>query len=189
MIWIKYRFGVLFFMISVVSCTCFGQKVTINEDKFPDDWIGNWAGELEIFDKTGLKQSLEMRLNIHSKDSLNQYEWSIIYGPDEEKGLRAYELHPKDPENGVWAIDERNGIIIECFLLSNKLFSSYNVAERNFLVSYEKQGDQLIFEISFGPEVNVSSTGGKKMGEEEIPEVKAFKIGGLQRAVLKKVSN
>jgi len=130
----KYRSAVLFFCFCFYSFTCFGQKVAINTENFPGSWVGNWSGELEIFDKEGLKQSLNMELLIHPKDSSGKYDWTIIYGEDREKGKRGYELHPKDPENGVWIIDERNGILLECYLLNNKLFSSYNVAERNFLV-------------------------------------------------------
>jgi len=184
--WIKYRSVSLFFIICTVSFTCLGQKVTNNADNFPTDWIGNWSGKLEIFNSEGLQQSLNMQLLIQPIANSRDYEWSIIYGDDHDKGLRAYELQPRKTENGVWAIDEKNGIVLECFLVGNKLFSSYNVMERNFLVSYEKKGDELIFEITFGPESPISTTGDLKIDEqEEIPEVKAYEIAGRQKAILK----
>lgn len=186
MICIKYRLFTMFFIISLLSFTSSGQNVTNSEVNFPKDWVGNWSGKLEIIDVKGLKQSLNMELHIQPIDGFDHYEWSIIYGDDREKGLKGYELHAKNPQKGIWAIDEKNGIILDCYLLGNKLFSSYNVLERNFLVTYEKRENELLFEISFGPESPIAVTGSGKIGEEDIPEVKAYEISGMQRAILTK---
>jgi hypothetical protein len=126
-------------------------------------------------------------LHILPLDSAGRYSWTIIYGEDKEAGRRSYELAPIDPEKGFYAIDEKNSIVLESYLLGGKLFSSFEVMGNHILSSYEKRGEELLFEIISGRMDPVSVTGGQEGDESGIPPVKAFPVIVTQRAALKRV--
>ncbi len=154
------------------------------ENNFPLDWVGNWVGTLEITNVKGIAQRVPMELIIEKTDSNQRFRWAIIYGEDKKAGLRNYYLDIIDPKKGHYAVDEGNGIRLESYLLGNKLIASYVVEGNAMTVSEEKNGDQIVFEIIFWKDKPVSETGGKKVGEEDIPVVKTFPVVVHQRAIL-----
>lgn len=154
--------------------------------EFPESWLGNWIGELEIYKSNKVVQIIPMELELLAVDSMDNFVWAIIYGEDREAGRRAYELETLDAEKGLYLVDEKNTIKLEAYLFDNKLMSWYDVMGNKILSIQEKRGDEMIFEIVFGSSEPVSTTGGKAFQGEEIPIVKTFPIGGYQRALLRK---
>ena len=157
-----------------------------DEVLFPASWVGIWKGQLEIYGGTGLKQSLPMELHVRPQDSTDHYDWWIIYGEDKEAGKRAYELVPKDKANGVWVVDEKNSIKLECYYYHDKLSSWYDVKGSLILVTNEVRGDEMIFEVIAGSLAPVSITGNAKHEGEDIPEVRTYPVNVLQRAKLRR---
>lgn len=151
---------------------------------FPQSWLGNWTGDLEIFKDNQLVQTIPMELEMLEIDTSENYIWAIIYGADKETGRRAYELEIVDASKGQYRVDEKNTIQLETYLFGDKLMSWYDVMGNQILSIYEKKGDQMIFEIIFGNTEPVSITGDQKFQGEDIPAVRTFPIGGYQRAVL-----
>lgn len=151
---------------------------------FPVDWQGIWKGELKIYAGDGLKQAIPMELHIQAKDSIDHYNWWIIYGEDKETGKRAYELKAVDKSKGVWMVDEKNTIAMECYFLHNKLWSRYDVMGNLITVTNEVKDNEMIFEVISGSLEPVSITGNQQHEGEDIPEVKTFPIRVMQRAVL-----
>ncbi len=156
-------------------------------ETFPQSWLGEYAGTLVISKAQGIIQEIPMRLNIKPTDSANTVTWNIIYGPDSLKGLRGYVLRTVDSKKGLYILDEKNSIAIESYLIGNKLFNNYAVEGNALITTTEKVGDSLIFEIIFGKETPVSTTGGEKVKEENIPLVKSFPVLLNQKAILKKL--
>ena len=154
---------------------------------FPQSWLGEYAGTLVISKAQGVIQEIPMRLNIKPTDSANTVTWNIIYGLDSLKGLRGYVLRTVDSKKGLYILDEKNSIAIESYLIGNKLFNNYAVEGNALLTTTEKVGDSLIFEIIFGKETPVSTTGGEKVKEENIPLVKSYPVLLNQKAILKKL--
>ena len=154
---------------------------------FPQSWLGEYAGTLVISKAQGVIQEIPMRLNIKPTDSANTVTWNIIYGLDSLKGLRGYVLRTVDSKKGLYILDEKNSIAIESYLIGNKLFNNYSVEGNALLTTTEKVGDSLIFEIIFGKETPVSTTGGEKVKEENIPLVKSYPVLLNQKAILKKL--
>jgi len=157
------------------------------KDQFPEDWIGLWQGELNIYKPNGDIQTIPMELEIAAMDSSNNFIWALIYGEDKIAGRRSYELETIDPLKGHYAIDEKNTIKLDCYLFQNKLFSRFQVMDNWLLATYEKEGENLIFEIISGNSQAVNITGNQKHNGEDIPEVKAFPIIVSQQAVLKRI--
>ncbi len=160
--------------------------LTVDTNTFPNSWLGNWEGDLNIFKDNKIVQTIPMELEMLEIDTSNNFIWAIIYGEDKIKGRRAYELEILNAEKGQYRVDENNSIKLETYLFQNKLLSWYEVAGSKILCIYEKQGDQMIFEIIFGSAEPVSITGDQKVDGEDIPAVRTFPIGGYQRAVLTK---
>ncbi len=151
---------------------------------FPESWLGNWVGELNIYKENKLVQTLPMELEMLEIDSSNNYVWAIIYGEDKVAGRRSYELEIVDAEKGIYRIDEKNSIKLESYLFGNKLYSQFSVMGSQLLCTYEKVADKMIFEIISGSVEPISITGKEIVEGEEIPEVKTFPINVMQKAIL-----
>ncbi len=153
---------------------------------FPASWTGTWSGDLLICNASGIKQTVSMEVTIRPVPNSANYDWITVYNKDTLAGKRPYTLLTKDAEAGHYAIDENNNIVLDAFLLGGKLFNSFEVQGQLLLCTYEMQGQSLVFEVVAGPAEPIATSGGGKSGEEEIPEVRSFKVGVLQRAILKK---
>lgn len=152
---------------------------------FPAAWEGNWRGELEIFNASGRIQSIPMWLEIHKIDTsaAGRYTFGLVYG-SKEQDWRPYELVPLAPDQGLWQVDEKNSIVMESYLYGPKLLCWFTVQGSRVFCTYEKRGDELLFEVYSGKELPVSTTGNTTQGTEAIPEVKTFPFAVFQRAVL-----
>lgn len=146
-------------------------------------FIGHWEGELQWF-QTGKKdpQKAKMQLIIQPADTLGQYTWQIVYGEKSEDN-RPYLLKPVDTSNGHWAIDERNGIIIDQYWTGNRFTSMFTVQNSTILDSYWIDGDKLIAEFyATGTKPNTTSGA----GTEDSPTVNSYAVKSYQKAVLKR---
>lgn len=155
------------------------------KDSFPLSWFGTWAGTLEITSAKGV-QRVPMELGISPTEKDGIYNWAIIYGEDRKAGLRAYQLRTLNAAKGLYQVDEQNSIKIESYLLGNKLFCAYTVEGNAMVVTEEKRGDEIWFEIIFWKEKPISETGGEQVNGEAIPKVRAFPVVVSQRAILKR---
>ncbi len=190
-----FNLFILFFLIS--ACTAASKSNTakttpipplsraIAKDSFPFSWFGTWVGTLEITSARG-SQRVPMELNIAPTDSVGVYDWAIIYGEDRKKGLRAYQLRTLNAAKGLYQVDERNSIKMESYLLKDKLFCAYTVEGNSMVVTEEKRGDEIWFEIIFWKEKPISETGGEQIKGEAIPKVRTFPVVVSQRAILKR---
>ncbi len=155
---------------------------------FPASWAGTWAGKLELFGEKGLVDTVNMQLEIHPIDTstTGRYTWGMVYG-SKDKDWRPYELVPVAPEKGRWKVDEKNSISMESYLYGPKFLCWFVVQNNRILCTYEKtDANTLVFEVVAGKEAAVSTTGNTKQGEEDIPEVKTYPMGGFQRAILRR---
>ncbi|MEQ1744859.1 MAG: hypothetical protein ABMA02_05510 [Saprospiraceae bacterium] len=154
---------------------------------FPASWAGTWHGTLDIFSAVGKKQSVPMWVEIQPIDTstTGRYTFGLVYG-SKQQDWRPYELVPVQPTTGLWKVDEKNGIVMESYLYGPKLLCWFTVQVNRVLCTYEKRGDEMIFEVCSGMEAPVSITGNGTHNGETIPEVKTFPFSVFQRAVLKK---
>ncbi|TNE54672.1 MAG: hypothetical protein EP344_14035 [Bacteroidetes bacterium] len=152
---------------------------------FPASWTGDWHGTLDIFNARGKVQSVPMWIEIHPIDTstTGRYTFGLVYGSKTED-YRPYELVPVEPEKGLWRVDEKNSIVMESYQYGPKLLCWFTVQGSRVLCTYEKRGDDMLFEVYSGAEKPVSTTGNTQQGEEEIPEVQTFPFNVFQRAVL-----
>ncbi len=125
---LSFFYGILFTMLPAVEA----------QPGFPEGWLGEWAGELEIFRAAEKVQSVPMLLTIQPLGEGERISWSTLYHPEKSKLEKSYHLLAVDSSQGYYLLDERNSIRLETYLLGKqKLVSWYAAGESLLLASYE----------------------------------------------------
>jgi len=189
----------LIFLFSVlVFISCFSKKNITPSDQstdfqsskapftFPDDWLGYWEGELTINNTTGTLQKIPMALDQALTDSSGVYTWAIIYGEDTIKGRRDYLLRTVDATKGHYITDERNGILLDAYLIDNELISVFEVMGNQLITKNKREKDNLIFEILMYKSTVANITGDTIINNDTIPPVSSYIPVVTQKAVLSK---
>lgn len=173
----KYVF--LFVCCLAGSISLFAQK-----QDFPKAWEGIWKGELQIMNVKGVQMQLPMELHILPIDS-SKWTWKIVYAPkDKPRDERNYELIVKDKAKGHYAVDEKDGIILDAFYINGNLYSEFAVQGTEILSIDRLEGKNLVVEMIVKPSKEIAVTGGTS---EEVPPVSSYQISSQHKAVLKKV--
>lgn len=146
------------------------------EQTFPDSWVGTWRGKLNIVGGSYDGQVVDMSLQIAPLPDTPRYTWTIRYG---EEPARQYELLPVDAAQGHWVVDEKNGILIDSYLMDGVFLSQFDVYTNRVTARYEeKDGDLEVEMHTFSREpVRRSGPDG---------DVAAFDLRSLHRARLKR---
>jgi len=69
-----------FFLMSIlcaISNVAKAQKTMLPDsltEVFPASWVGEWKGEVKIYNAKGVKQEVPMQLHVRPLDSLNHYD-------------------------------------------------------------------------------------------------------------------
>lgn len=170
----KVRELILLF-IFILSFNAFSQQ------KFPESWLGNWKGDLEIYTPDGsVKQSIPMEIHISKLSSEKKWQWKIVYNTTD---IRNYELVEVDAAKGRYYIDEKNNILIDVTVFGNKTFSCFEVQNFTIFDTHTLINDTIIFELNTSQSKDTRISGD---GTEEIPTVRSFPQIGYQKAILKK---
>ncbi|MGV6846427.1 MAG: hypothetical protein ACWA42_09920 [Lutibacter sp.] len=172
----------IFFTIVLLGIQIF----TYGQQKFPDDYVGKYRGELHILDVNSTKMKVDMQLEIAKKnDSI--FTWIISYLFNGKKDVRNYELTLKNKKYGHYIIDEKNSILIDAYFKHPILTSVFKVKNSNIVSSYKFKKDTIVFDIiSFNTEKPFIS-GNTNQNKEEIPQVESFLVNGRQEAILSKI--
>ena len=68
----------------------YDDAIIISNNTFPHDWMGYWEGQLDIYNSSGLKQSLDMALDLDTITGDNMLKWTLIYDLQGNKDSREY---------------------------------------------------------------------------------------------------
>jgi hypothetical protein len=156
----------------------FGQES--ENESFPENYFGIYKGELQIYGGNATR-NFPMEFHFLPSDSTGIYKYMLVYGSGDTTEYRKYALIEKDKENGIYLLDELNGIQLDCRIVDNKMYFLFQVKDSllTTFVTFEK--DHLYFEIIATDVKNKNSTGGQ---DEETPEVFSYPIGVVQKATL-----
>jgi hypothetical protein len=164
-------------------CYLLFQPITMSvQHELPEPFTGHWKGQLHIFSEGKLVDSIPMSLVILPEDSL--YTYVLTYNAERKNAdRREYQLLHQ--EGNHFLLDEKNGIFIDTYLVDNCLMSHFEVMKSRIATRICLDEDNLNFEIiGFGADGKVS--GGTTVDEQDIPEVIAYPVGQVTRAVLRK---
>lgn len=148
-------------------------------------WHGFWKGESEVAQPNGTTGSAPTSLEIEPIDDAS-WAWRIIYGEGEGVPVRDYVLRVADAEQGLFTVDERNGIEIDMRLVGRGLYGRFVVGEADIHVSYELSEDGEAIEmtlVTYRVPADMRETG----GEGGMPVVTTVLPIGVQRGVLERV--
>lgn len=173
----------LSFLWMVLSFSCQKKNVPTSQPMvFPKDYVGEWAGELEIMKegKTIQRVPMEWRLGPLTDSA---HAWTLIYGP-EQKDMRKYTLRITDPNSGRFDIDENNGIVLPLQKFGQRLISWFEVQGPTLFIVYELKENEVIFTVDVKSGATPMITGDTIIGTDTIPEVKGFPLLLSQKARL-----
>ena len=149
---------------------------------FPNNYLGTWKGNLKM-EPSGMEIPMTLQLGPElTKDSI--YKYVITYISPAKNDVREYELHVKDKKQGLFYIDEKNGIILEEKLLGNKLTSIFSVSGSFLQITLELLNDEIVFEVYSWPSQVAKNTVSKEEGETYM--VDSYRLNAYQKAILKK---
>ena len=174
------------FSIIMFCCGCNAQTMeTVIEknikSQFPKAWIGSYQGELSIYDTDSVKMQVQMGLDI-KKLTDSTYTWIISYQIPEKKDIRAYELQIVNAKEGLYQIDEKNGIVLSANYFRGTLVSRFGVGKNLLDILYIKNGQDIHFQVIAGPR----SAEKQEIPEDETLEIFGYEVINYQNAVLQK---
>ena len=156
------------------------QAQTVSE--FPKTWIGHWEGELNWYAGSNAPKKVKMQLKIQPADTIGHYTWQLIYG-DQAEDNRPYILKPIDAGKGHWVIDERNGIVLDQFLIGQVFSGAFTVMGSTIVNNYQLEKDRLLVEFYSLPAKPIRQSG---EGTQESPTVDSYAVRSYQKAILKR---
>lgn len=144
-------------------------------DSFPATWVGRWEGRCKI------PTTLVMGLRIAPIAGTTKHTWEVTYKQDgTPPQVRAYELLTVDAARGHYAVDEKNGIVIDSYFTHDILRSLFSVSSRVIAFRYALEGGKIHAE---GPAYGVRPTRVTRAGSFEVA---AFPLEGDQLCVLER---
>lgn len=153
---------------------------------FPRMSLGSWSGDLEIFNSKGKLMSVPMTLEITTTELDSIFGWTIIYGEGDEVDKREYQLRLLDSDTKHYVVDEKNGILLDAYLLDETLVSTFKVEGNILTCTYALEDDHIIFSIYSYPEQVVRTSGDIVHDGTQIPMVYSYQTQIYQKAILRK---
>ncbi len=183
-------------MIALISMSsCIAQKKVKerdgkhSEDKkfpteyaFPKEYVGTYAGNLNVSDASGVLQNVPMELTIKPTEDPKKYDYILSYIVSKQKDERKYTLVVVDPEKGIYDLDENNGIVLRANYMRQTLFSTFEINNKilNSRVEFRNDG-RVFFSITVTEKANARKTGDKNTS------VVSYHTTVIQKAALRKV--
>jgi hypothetical protein len=151
---------------------------------FPEDFVGNWKGQLQWLVNGKPAQTFAMQLIIQPADSAMTYTWQIIYG-ENGKDNRPYLLKPVDTAKGHWVVDERDGIMLDSYIHGSSFHGAFTVQGNTIVDNYTLENRNEMRVEFFSIKLGDKKTSGK--GTEDVPSVDSYKISSYQTGTLIRV--
>jgi hypothetical protein len=160
----------------------FEDKTFPTEYAFPKEYIGTYAGNLNVADASGVLQNVPMELIIAPTEDPKKYSYTLAYIISKKRDERKYTLITVDQEKGLFDLDENNGILLRANYMRQTLFSTFEVNNRILNSSVEFKNDgRVFFTIIVTEKANP-----RKTGNEKTP-VTSYNAIVIQKAALRKV--
>ncbi|WP_420570701.1 hypothetical protein [Kordia sp.] len=187
----------LVFLIALICMSsCIAQKKQVKERSgknaenkkfpteyaFPKEYVGTYAGNLNIADASGVLQNVPMELVIAPTEDPKKFSYTMSYLVSNKKDKRKYTLIVVDPAKGLYDLDENNGVVLRANYIRQTLFSTFEVNNRILNSSVEFKNDgRILFNIIVTEKVDSRQTGGEKLA------VTSYTTAVIQKAALRKV--
>lgn len=150
---------------------------------FPEDYIGQWEGDLEIYSGNKMIMEVKMSLLIDETTQKDTFLYNLVYqGAGQEPDIRNYLLIVEDRELGKYMIDEQNTVVLPMQMFGKKLVSSFVVEGSIVHFIYNLLDDAILVEVLSGPYDQATFTG-EELG---VPQVGILNNQIFQTGLLKR---
>lgn len=150
----------------------------------PEHWHGTWSGQFTVHAPDGKSFERSMELEIAPIKDSKSLKWRIVSEFKGKKTVRDYELVPHGEKAGHFAIDEKNGIVIDARLIGNALYSYFKDNDMLTTVKYERRGASLFMEMA---SVITKDPRVSEIKSDDIT-IHSYQLGSVQVGELKKKS-
>lgn len=159
----------------LLSCVIFSAP-TFAQKSFPEQCLGEWEGIMYIYSQGSLVDSVATSFNVARTEDPHTFTWVTSYHSPTQPMVKDYKLKLLDAEKKLYAVDEGGGIALHSYLFNNKLYSVFETQGILLTSSYELIGDDLIFEVTSGTNLEPGKA------------VMNYSVRNLQRVVFRKRS-
>jgi hypothetical protein len=154
--------------------------------RFPEDWTGHWSGTLSMHGARPSAGEVRMELVIGPAVAADRLAWTIVYDGAAGRQVRAYQLLTRDGAAGSYAIDERNGIVLEARLHGGALYSWFSIGGAHVTVREQlvrdADGERIEVEMVTAADRDTLTTGTNG-------EVRSLVPVSVQRASLRRMAS
>ena len=148
--------------------------------QFPQDFFGIYKGDLDIHGPKG-KMTIQMEFHLNKTDSVGKYQYMIVYIFEGKRQERQYNLIEKDAANGIYIVDENNGILLDAKVVDNVLYSMFEVQGSLITTTERFHTDYMDFEITA---VNTSKKTESGTEGDDAIKVTSYPVLTVQKAKL-----
>lgn len=147
---------------------------SFSQQRFGDRCTGTWQGEMYIYNKGKLVDSVTVQLTVAPIND-TAWTWKTDYLSAKMPMTKDYKLL-YDQQN-IYLTDEGDGVVLTNYHFANKLYSIFETEGVTLTASYELIGDALVFEVTSGNKL-VAANG-----------ISSITVDFLQRVVFKRIKN
>jgi hypothetical protein len=151
------------------------QAQTPPEPTFGERCRGQWAGTMQLYHQGQLRDTVPVQFTVAPLAD-TAWTWRMEYRSVKYPQVKDYVLRLLDRAKGHYVVDEGGGLVLDDYLIGNKLYSVFEVKGNLLTASYELLGEQLVFEVTAGQKLPDARAG-----------VFSYTTVSVQRVVLKRV--
>lgn len=180
---------VRFVSVSFVAlCLFAAAAIASREDEpqagLPVDFVGTWEGTMRMFGGDGgVGQEVPMRVEIEAAEPGAAQPFRLIYGDPATAPVRDYVLTKVEGAKNHFVNDERNGILLDTYLVDDTLYSQFEIASVRIDSRFRLEGETLVSEMAtFG----VTAVRDTRPDADSTTIVRSYPLRGVQVAKLKR---
>ncbi|MBL8729289.1 MAG: hypothetical protein JNM25_12705 [Planctomycetes bacterium] len=120
---------VLWWAVAALAAACTATGVRSREvvAAFPAGWSGTWRGTLEVCNADGALPGASVEHVIEPTEDPARWRWVTTYDGAAGRVVKDYTLLVRDALRGAYAIDERDGVVLEARWLGDALHTWFEV--------------------------------------------------------------
>jgi len=123
-------------------------QIVAQENNFVVKCEGNWKGKMDYYMQGNLIDQVDVTMSIKLiNDSSKTWNWFTMYHLPDNEISKMYQLILINDVRGHYIMDEGDGVILDCFVFGNKMYSVFEVENNLLCAVYEIFPDKLVFEI------------------------------------------
>ena len=158
----------------------------LNGQIVPKQWEGKWIGSVQSWAYNHPLDSFAMSIEIIPKDSswdfILFYDRAYLGKPD----IRQYQLIIENESKYHLAIDEKNSIVLDCFMNDNCLYNRFSGMGSDLQMRMCVSEKKMEYEITSYLTEPIRISGNEVIENDTVPEIKSFDLHYLMKGELVK---